>query len=242
MGVIMQDILRGFGAVVLYFLIAASAALLMRRYIKTADEVFRKCLHCILLGSLLVWVLAFSTWWHAALTTLGFAAAVYPILCLAERIKGFSAFVTERERGELKHSLLVVFSMFAIVICICWGWLNDKLLVLACVYAWGFGDAAAALVGKRFGRHALTGRHIEGRKSVEGSLAMFITSFLCVGAVLLLRGGLPLYGYILIPAAAAAASAVVELFSLHGMDTITCPLAATAVILPLVYWIGGGSL
>lgn len=135
---------------------------------------------------------------------------------------------------------MIVFVMFAAVICVCWGWLGDKLLALASVYAWGFGDAAAALVGKRFGRRALTGAHIEGRKSVEGSLAMFATSFVCVAAVLLFRGGLPWYGYLVIPAATALAAAVVELFSLRGMDTITCPLAAMAVLLPLVHLMGGG--
>lgn len=235
----MDAMAHGFGNVLVYFAIAAAVALLLRRFVHIKDEVFRKGLHCILLGSLLVLVFSFSVWWQAALTALGFAAAVYPILCLAERVKGFSAFVTERTNGELKRSLLIVFFMFAVEISVCWGWLGDKLLVLACIYAWGFGDAAAALVGKRFGKHALTGAHIEGRKSAEGSLSMFAVSFLCVGAILALRGGLPLYGYILIPFLTAASATAVELFSLHGMDTITCPLAATAVLLPLVYWIGG---
>lgn len=236
----MQDILSGTVAILLYFVIAASSALLLRRFIHINDEVFRKLLHCILLGSLVVWVLTFSVWWHAALTAVGFAAVVYPILCAAERIDGFSAFVTERKSGEFKSSLLIVFAMFAVVICICWGWLGDKLLVLASIFAWGFGDAAAALVGKRFGRHTLTGRHIEGKKSIEGSLSMFAASFVFVIAILILRGGLEWQEYILISAATAAVTAVVELYSLRGTDTITCPLAAMAVMLPLLYLTGGG--
>ena len=236
----MQELFHGCGAVLLYFIIAASAALLLRRLIKIKDEVFRKGLHFILLGSLLVWVLAFSVWWHAALTSICFAIAVYPILCLVEHIKGYSKFVTERKSGELKLSLLIVFAMFSAVVCICWGWLGDKLLVLAGVYAWGFGDAVAALIGKRFGKHALTGKHIEGRKSLEGSLAMFLTSFICVCVILMFRGGLPWYGYILVPALTAAVTAAVELYSLRGTDTITCPLAAMAIMLPLIHFLGGG--
>lgn len=236
----MDGIFHGITAFLLYFIIAASVALLLRRFVHIKDEVFRKGLHCILLGSLLVLVFSFSVWWQAVLSAVGFAVAVYPILWLLERVKGFSAFVTERTGGELKRSLLIVFLMFAVELSVCWGWLGDKLLVLACIYAWGFGDAAAALIGKRFGRHALTGGHIEGRKSVEGSLAMFAVSFICVGVILALRGGLPLYGYILIPALTAIGVSVVELFSLHGMDTITCPLAATAVLLPMLHLIGGG--
>lgn len=235
----MYDIAFGSGVIVLYFLITASTALILRKSVHIRDEIFRKGLHFILLGSLLVWVLSFSVWWHAALTSVCFALVLYPVLCLTERIKGFSAFVTERKSGELKLSLLIVFAMFSVVVSVCWGWLNDKMLVLASIYAWGFGDAAAALVGKRFGKHAITGKHIEGRKSAEGSFAMFITSLICVGVILLIRGSLPWYGYVVIPVLTAAGTAAVELFSLKGTDTVTCPLTAMAIILPSVYLIGG---
>lgn len=235
----MQEFLTGFCSVLLYYVVAASAALVGRRLFHINDEVFRKALHFILLGSLLVWVYAFSVWWHAAVSAVAFAVIIFPVLKLAERIKGYSEFVTERKSGELKMSLLVVFGMFTVVICICWGWLGDKLLVLACVYAWGFGDAAAALIGKRFGRHKLTGAHIEGCKSAEGSLAMFGVSFLSVAVILLVRGGLVWYGYPVTALLAAGVAALVELYTMNGMDTITCPLAAMAVIVPLVHLFGG---
>ena len=236
----MYDFLSGTGAVLLYFLIAAPLAFLLRRTVQVPHEVFRKLLHCILLGSLLVWTLAFDTWQMAALADILFVAAVYPILMLAERIKGFSQFVTERKQGELKSSLVLVFAMYLVILVICWGGLNDRFLVLAPVYAWGFGDAAAALVGKRFGKHPLTGRHIEGRKSVEGTLAMFLVSFLSVAVMLTLRGGLDLPVCLLISGVTAAVSAAVELFSMNGRDTIFCPLAAMAVLLPLLHFLGGG--
>lgn len=51
----------------------------------------------------------------SALTGVGFAVVVYPILVFFERFPGFSRLTTERSRGELKHSLLLVFSMFALV-------------------------------------------------------------------------------------------------------------------------------
>ena len=229
----MRETLPGVSAVVVYYLICATAALGLRKTVHLPDEVFRKLLHCILLGSLLLWLRVFPQWWQAAAGALVFALAVYPLLCLAERLPGYSRFVTERRPGELKASLLLVFAMFAAVIAVCWGWLGERLLALAAVYAWGFGDAAAALVGRRFGRHALAGPHIEGRKSVEGSLAMFVTSGLCVLAIIALRGGLAWYGYLLIPLLTAAVATLVELFSLRGLDTVTCPLAAVAVLLPL---------
>jgi len=57
--------------------------------------------------------------------------------------------------------------------------------VLASVLAWGLGDAAAALVGKRFGRHFVRGRLVEGCKSLEGTFAMFVVSFISVMIVLI---------------------------------------------------------
>jgi hypothetical protein len=68
---------------------------------------------------------------------------------LLERIERFSEFITERKKGELKSSLLLVFGMFAIIIIICWGLLGDPYLVLASGYAWGLGVGRPRLLGKR---------------------------------------------------------------------------------------------
>ena len=235
----MQEVWRGFGMVIVYFVIAASSALVLRKLTAVPDEVFRKLLHCILLGSLAVWIAVFDTWWLAALTAVVFALAVYPLLSLGERIKGYSHLLTERKTGEIKRSLLVVFFMFAVVVCVCWGWLQDRMLVLASIYAWGFGDAAAALVGKRFGKHPLQWKKIDGRKSAEGTLAMFVVSLCSVTLLLALRGQMPWYGVAVTATVTALVSAAVELYTPGGMDTITCPLAAMCTLLPLTALFGG---
>ena len=141
--------------------------------------------------------------------------------------------------GELKNSLLLVFGMFAVVALICWGWLGDKHLVLATIYAWGFGDAAAALVGKAFGKHKITIKYTDGKKSVEGSLAMFLTSFVSVGIILLCRGHMSIASCIVTAVAVALVSSTAELFSKDGNDTIICPLAAMVVLLPMIAVFGG---
>lgn len=223
----------------LYFGICASVAIALRIKTKMADEVFRKLLHCILLGSLAVWVMVFSKWWSVALSAIIFAIVIYPLLYLAEKIKGYSQVMTERKQGELKSSLLLVFLMFAVVVAVCWGWMGDRLLVLASIYAWGFGDAAAALIGKRFGKHKINSKFIRGRKSLEGTLSMFVVSFVSVLIILIVRGGISWWGYILSAGVTAVVSAVVELYTPNGLDTITCPIAAMVVLLPLVCVLGG---
>jgi len=231
----MIDFLKGFGLLCGYFFISASAALILRHFVRIPSEVFRKLLHLILLCSLFVWIYAFRTWWVASLAALVFTAIVYPLLSLAENWNHYSELLIERRSGEIKQSLVLVFAMFAVLNSICWGWLGERWLVLACICAWGFGDAAAALIGKKYGKHHLEGKLIEGRKSVEGTLAMFTVSFIAVLIVLLVNGNIAWYASLTIALLTAAASSIAELFTRNGMDTVTCPLAAAAVLLPLLY-------
>ena len=231
--------LYGFIILLVYFLLAASLAMLARKLLRMPRELFRKTLHLVLLFSLPVFLYAFPTWFLSALAAISFAAAIYPILAFGERFDGYSELLTQRKDGEIKRSLMLVFLMFAVIIGICWGWLGDRMLAVACIYAWGFGDGAAALVGKRFGRHYLQSRMIEGRKSLEGTLAMFIVSFFSVFIIMMFRGGLNWQHCFVIALAAGAVSALVELFTLGGFDTVTCPMAAASIIIPLtVFWEG----
>ena len=78
----MSDLLHGGTALLIYFAIAASTALVSRALITIPDELFRKILHFILLGSLLVFVFAFDVWWISALSSLAFAIVVYPLMKL----------------------------------------------------------------------------------------------------------------------------------------------------------------
>ena len=56
----MQELFHGVFVLLLYFAIAASVALTCRVLIRIPDELFRKILHCILLGSLIVFVFCFA--------------------------------------------------------------------------------------------------------------------------------------------------------------------------------------
>lgn len=235
----MQQILQGTGILIMYFVIAASCAIGSRFLIKIPDELFRKILHCILLGSLFMFVAAYEEWWISALAAIVFEIIVYPILAVLERFKNFSKLTTERKKGELKSSLMIVFTMFAVVVAICWGWLGDKYLALASVYAWGFGDAAAALVGKKFGKHKIKWKITDGKKSMEGSFAMFVVSFISVMIILSCRGGMNIAGVIIISLVTAVVSMFAELCSKNGMDTVICPMSAMVVLVPLVYLFGG---
>ncbi len=235
----MNELLYGIGNLLIYFITMVVIVLGARKLIHIYDELFRKILHFVLLGSLLVWTVSFETWWIEALTVIGFVAVVYPILIFFERFKSYSALVTERKKGELKNSLIIVFLMFTVVITVTEGIFKDKYLALASVYAWGIGDAFAALIGKKFGRHKLTGKFLSGKKSLEGTAAMFICSFISVFTVLSLRGGVGTLLLVITAVITAAVSALCELYTKDGMDTLTCPLAAMTAMLGMLSIFGG---
>ena len=235
----MQELLHGSIVFAVYLFPAAGIMMTARKFLRIPDELFRKILHFILLGAYFPFLFAFETWWISA----GFAAflivALYPILVLAGKLPFFTTFVNERKEGEFKSSMVLALLTVVFSVSICWGMFGDKLLTLACVYAWGVGDAFAALVGKRFGKHKIRLPLADPRKSWEGSAAMFISSGLSVLTVLTLRGTLGFGECLLIALPAAAATTYVELISKNGIDTITCPAIAMAVILPLTRILGG---
>lgn len=234
----MLEFITGYGILLGYFAVCATGAFTLRRLVRVPEEIFRKTLHIILLGSIFILTYTIDTWWISVITTIVFMAMVFPILLFAEHIPGYSELLTERRSGEIKRSLIIVFSMFAVLIFICWGWLGERYLVIAAVLAWGLGDAAAALVGKRFGQYYIEGRLVEGRKTLEGTLAMFIVSFFTVLVVLYLNVSMGWYYYIPMASMTAAVCASVELYTKGGMDTLTCPFSAALTMILLLHLLG----
>ncbi len=234
----MKEILNGVSGIALYIIPAASIMLTVRKLFKVPDELFRKILHFILLGAYIPFLFGFETWRAAAGVAGALLIALYPILALAGKLPAFSSFVNERKKGEFKSSMVLALGMMILSICICWGIFDDKYLVLACIYAWGVGDAFAALIGKKFGKHKIRWKFADAHKSMEGSAAMFLTSAISVFAVLCFRGGLDVVSILLISAAAALVCTLVELCTSNGLDTVSCPTAAMLVILPLVKLLG----
>ena len=230
----MAELFRGVGIFALYIIPGAVGALLLRRFARIPDEVFRKLLHFLMVGGYSIFLFSFRTWWVAAVFVGLLAVAFFTLFSLLGRLPGFPEFINERRAGELRVSMALALGMVALSIALCWGWLEDKLLALAALYAWGVGDGCAALVGTRFGRHKISWRLSDGKKSWEGSIAMVLTASLAVFVILWIRGGLPLGLCGLIAVAAGTAAAFAELCSRGGIDTVTCPLTALAVLLPLV--------
>ncbi len=235
-----MEALRGVGILLGYFVAVLALLLLTKRFIKVPQELTRKILHLMIASSVFVWLYGFQTWYVSATCAAVLAALVYPLLTLAERIPQYSVFLAERRTGEVKTSGVVVFIMLAVLIAIFWGALgpDSKYIIVVAIMAWGFGDAAAALIGKTYGRHFITHRLIEGKKTLEGTASMFGASLFAIFVTTLLYTGKPWFICLAIGLMVAPASALVELYTKRGMDTITVPLAVAGALSVVVNILG----
>lgn len=228
--------LIGLGLYLGYFVVAGLMLLLINMRLKLRLEVARKMLHIVLTLSILLLLQLFSAWYMAVLAVLMLAVVMYPALSLVARSSLYKQLAVEREEGEFRRSLIIAQLAFATLITIFWGLLGQdwKYVALVAVMAWGFGDAAAALVGKAYGRHRIRHPQIEGGKTYEGTLAMYIVAGLAILLTLLVYAGQSWQLSLSVATLVAPASATVELFSRRGMDTLTVPLSVAFMVTPLI--------
>lgn len=228
--------LISFGLYIGYFLVTGITPLLVLKLLNTPFELTRKILHLVITFSIFPLLILFRAWYVAVLAAIAFALIVYPALALLERTALFQRLAVERKGGEFKRSLLIVQLSLAILLTLFWGVLGAdwQYVAVVAVLAWGFGDAAAALVGKTFGRRRIRHPRVDGPKTVEGTAAMFVVAGLVIFFTLLLYAGQPWHVSITAAVLIAPAGAAVELFSRGGMDTITVPLAMAFLLTPLM--------
>jgi dolichol kinase len=139
--------------------------------------------------------------------------------------------VSQRREGELKSSLLQLFLTIAAIIAVSWGLLGHKEFAVAAILMWGFGDAAAALIGKRFGKHkVLRFKHVDHKKSWEGTAAMSVVAFAFGLASLMIVGNIPIENCLPAVIIAAPLAAITELFTKNGYDTVTVPFVSVAAL------------
>ena len=177
-----------------------------------------------------------------------FTLTIFPVLVAAPFIiltllaLPYSPFKTVSKRTkeladitEEGHQLGLVFYAISYT-CLALLFASKAYIIAAGILPMAYGDAAASIVGQRWGRRKYK---LVAQKSLEGSVAMFLFSFLSLSAGLVFFSffyDFAVLDKIVATLAAAAVATVVEGFSPMGFDNLTVP--AFSVLVFLLY--GGG--
>lgn len=194
----------------------------LRKAFKWPVEFTRKFIH-IAVGMWSVGTaLLFTDKWLAMVPPLSFVVLNY----ISYRRNTIAAM----ESADKSNLGTVYFPLaFAIIILLTFD--VSKALLVASLMPLTWGDAFAAIVGKRWGRHKYTVASMT--RSLEGSLAMFAFSFISVFIVLLLMASfqapavLWAFTFALIT---AAITTLAESISVGGLDNLIIPAVSLVTL------------
>jgi dolichol kinase len=197
---------------------------LLRRLGHRQPEFTRKFIH-IGVGMWVVGtVFLFETWYLALIPP-----ATFVIINAISYWRGTFKAMESEERGNLGTIYFPI--AFGAVIYYFW---SMPVLMVAAMMPLTWGDAMAAVFGRRYGHyHYTVGK---STRSVEGSLAMLFWSWITTSLALLVMPyllGKPLINWMLAliyGGAVALVCTVVEAFSPWGIDNLSIPAAAVLVL------------
>ena len=222
----------------LCYIVPVAASLIVVHFIAHIPrEVFRKLLHLAAFSSTPVIMAVSRDWRVSVMVLVAFGVVAWPLLALLESQRWYADLFVQRRTHEVRRSLLILFWGDALLVALCWGVLGMPQVVVASILMWGFGDAAAALVGKRWGRHHTGLPLADPKKTWEGTGAMWATSSM-VGSVAMAVLGMHPLAAVALAVPTAVVGAYVELITRGGYDTITVPFADAAVLFVLLALLG----
>lgn len=190
-------------------------------------------------GLTVFWIVRFSHWWVAFFSffIVFFVGIVFLILLEYLGLEEKILIPRKGEKGELRRQLLYALTMESLLVLWFWGLLGEtyRFFIILSVMPWMFGDAFAALIGKRWGVKAVLWPFLDGNKTYLGTLAMFLTSGACLYSLSFYYTA----DWIFALVATFCITPVityVELASKKGRDTLNVPLT-TAFLISVIYYL-----
>jgi len=230
--------LKVFGIYIGFIVVLAAILIVIRFTTRVSDHIFRKLLHVVAFTSIIPLAYSTNIWWIAVSVEILFLILVITALWFFEKFSFYKSLFVEKSEHEVIISFISLFSLMALMLAVFWGILGaeHKYIAIAAIMAWGPGDAVAAIAGKRFGKHKLQGKMIEGIKSVEGSIGMAITSFVFVFPILLIMSHHSWYISLVFSLIIAPIASLTELFTKKGWDTISVPIVSALILCVSLIW------
>jgi dolichol kinase len=197
---------------------------LLRRVAHRPPEFTRKFIHMGVGMWVVGTVLLFETWYLALIPP-----ATFVVINAISYWRGTFKAMESEERENLGTIYFPI--AFDAVVYYFW---SQPVLMVAAMMPLTWGDAMAAVFGRRYGHyHYTVGKHT---RSLEGSLAMLFWSWIATSLALFVMPYLmdkPLINWMLAliyGGAVALICTLVEAFSPWGIDNLTVPAAAILVL------------
>jgi phytol kinase len=200
----------------LYVILMVGLAEGLRRGGLVSFDLSRKIIHVSIGTWIIPTVLLFHSRWFALTPP-----AIFILLNLLS-LRGRWSKAMDAEAGANLGTVLFPLS-FVILLAALWDREGGRAAAAAGILTLAWGDAAAALIGIRWGRHRY--RVGAGWRSLEGSAAMFVFSLVGVAVAGALVGPRP-YPWIWVAVSAGIATAL-EAASRRGMDNLLVPLGTS---------------
>jgi len=195
----------------------------LRKWQSYSTDFTRKFIHIAVGMWSIGTVLLFQRWYFAIIPPLSFVAINY----VSYRQETFKAMETG-ERGNLG----TVYFPISFTLIIVFFWLtrptNYPGLIVAALMPMTWGDAMAAILGKRFGQYKY--RILGSTRTMEGSLTMFLFSWLATFLALFFFPHLGLLTSLLYASIVALVATLVEALSPWHLDNITVPLSSALML------------
>jgi phytol kinase len=184
---------------------------------KQDPELVRKVVH---IGTghvlLIAWWLQIPTWLCVA------AGVTFSAIALASHHTNILPMLNDV--GRKTYGVFYYALSITILVGLLWDHHPQYAVIGVMVMSWG--DGMAALIGKRFGKHTFI--YMGNKRSLEGSLAMFVTSLIVMLGIFASGHSLSARDIgVAIPVAAIAA--MLEAFSPGGTDNLSVPLASASL-------------
>ena len=184
---------------------------------KQDPELVRKVVH---IGTghvlLIAWWLQIPTWLCVS------AGVTFTAIALASHHTNILPMLNDV--GRKTYGVFYYALSITILVGLLWDHYPQYSVIGVMVMSWG--DGMAALVGKRFGKHTFI--YMGNKRSLEGSLAMFVTSLIVMLGIFASCHSLSARDVgVAIPVAAIAA--MLEAFSPGGTDNLSVPLASASL-------------
>lgn len=210
----------------LYVFAVVGLAEWLRRAGHISFDLSRKIIHVGIGSWILPTVLLFHSRWLAATPP-----AIFVLLNLLS-LRGKWSQAMDSNAGANIGTVLFPLS-FVVLLLGLWEAPGGRAAIAGGILSLAWGDAAAALIGLRWGRHRY--RVGAGFRSLEGSAAMFVFSVLAVAVAGLAVGGHPYRPVLLLLAPAVAT--LLEAGARRGTDNLLVPVGTACLLwgVPLLH-------